>query len=119
MAVAHKTYSFRAPGEFGDRLQQVRDDFSTFMRDAELSAHLGNEFELALLRRLRELGEEVPDGVFVRAIAEAFVSASECVRREQEQLEAFAAFAHDDAEADAWRRAGGRLLADRIAREES
>jgi hypothetical protein len=109
VAVADKTYSFRAPSEFSERLRQARDGFDIVTHDAELSAHLGNEFELALLRRLRKLGDGLPDGVFVRAIVEAFVSAAERVSWEQEHMEEFAAFDREDTEGDAWRR--GALLA--------
>jgi hypothetical protein len=109
VAVADRTYSFRASSELSERLRHARDGFDTVTHDAELSAHLGNEFELALLRRLRKLGEDLPDGVFVRAIVEAFVSAAERVRWEQEHMEEFAAFDREDTEGDAWRR--GALLA--------
>ncbi len=117
MAVAAKTYSFRAPGELSERLRQARVGFDAVTHDAELSAHLGNEFELALLRRLRKLDEHVPDGVFVRAIVEAFVGAAERVRWEQEHMEEFAAFDRDDTEGEAWRRGALLLAARRIVTE--
>jgi len=117
MAVADRTYSFRAPSEFSERLRHARDGFDAVTHDAELSAHLGNEFELALLRRLRKLGKNVPDGVFVRAIVEAFVGAAERVRWEQEHMDEFAAFDRQDTEGDAWRRGALRLAGSRIAAE--
>ncbi len=118
MAIAAKTYSFRASSDLSDRLQRAQTSFREITRDAELSAHLGNEFELALLRRLRRLGDDVTDGVFTRAITEAFVSAIERVGREQELMDAFAAFNRDDTEGDAWRRGALKLTAERIAAEE-
>jgi hypothetical protein len=118
MAVAAKTYSFRAPGDLSERLHRAQDDFRAITRDTELSAHFGNEFELALLRRLRKLGDDITDGVFARAITEAFVSAIERVRFEEEHMEAFAEFKREDVEGDAWRRGALKLLAKHIAEEE-
>jgi Ser/Thr protein kinase RdoA (MazF antagonist) len=118
MAVAAKTYSFRAPGDLGARLHRAQEDFRSITRDTELSAHFGNEFELALLRRLRRLGDDITDGVFTRAITEAFVSAIERVRREQEHMDAFAEFKRSDVEGDAWRAGALKLYGQRIAEEE-
>ncbi|HKG39086.1 MAG TPA: hypothetical protein VKB25_08880 [Conexibacter sp.] len=118
MAATAKTYSFRAPGELSERLLRAQGDFRSITRDTELSAHFGNEFELALLRRLRRLDDPVTDGVFTRAITEAFVSAIERVCREQEHMDAFAAFKREDVEGDAWRRGALKLFAQGIADEE-
>jgi hypothetical protein len=117
MAIAAKTYSFRAPSDLSERLRRAQDDFRSITRDTELSAHFVNEFELALLRRLRRLGDDITDGVFTRAITEAFVSAIERVGREQEHMEAFAAFEREDADGDAWRRGALKLYGRRIADE--
>ena len=124
MAVAvektvQKIYSFRAPSALSERLQRAQEEFRSITRDTELAAHFGNEFELALLRRLRRLGGEVTDGVFARAITEAFVSASERVSREQDLMDAFAEFKREDVEGDAWRRGALKLYGQRIAEEES
>ncbi len=86
-------------------------------RDAELGNHLGNEFALALLRRLHVLGEDLPDGVFIREIVEAFVCAGRRVRWEQDHMEEFAAFAREDTEGEEWRQGAMRLVAKRIAAE--
>jgi hypothetical protein len=118
MAVAAKTYSFRAPTDLSDRLRRAQDEFRAITRDTELSAHFGNEFELALLRRLRRLGDDITDGVFTRAITEAFVSAIERIGREQEQMEEFAAFNREDVEGEAWRQGALKLYGQRIAAEE-
>lgn len=119
MAVADRTYSFRAPSELSNRLKLARESFGAATHDAELSAHLGNEFELALLRRLRELAPDATDGVLVRAIVEAFVAATDRVRREEELMAEFEAFDRDDVDGYAWRRAALRLTGERIAAEES
>ncbi|HZV74733.1 MAG TPA: hypothetical protein VFF79_13545 [Conexibacter sp.] len=118
MAAAAKTYSFRAPGDLGDRLHRAQDDFRSIMRDRELAAHFGNEFDLALLRRLQQLGQGIADGVFTRAIAEAFVGAIERVRWEQEHMEEFAAFDREDVEGDAWRNGALKLFASGIPEDE-
>jgi hypothetical protein len=114
---SQKTYSFRASRELGQQLRGAREGFDMAARDAELGDHFGNEFALALLRRLRMLGEDVPDGVFIREIVEAFVSAGRRIRWEQDHMEEFAAFAREDTEGDEWRRGAMRLVAKRVAAE--
>ncbi len=114
---SQKTYSFRASSELGEQLLEARGGFDMAARDAELANHFGNEFGLALLRRLRTLGEDLPDGVFIREIVEAFVSAGRRVRWEQDHMEEFAAFAREDTDGDEWRRGAMRLAAKRIAAE--
>jgi hypothetical protein len=114
---SQKTYSFRASSELGAQLREAREGFDMAVGDAKLAAHLGNEFGLALLRRLRTLGEDLPDGVFMREIVEAFVSAGRRVRWEQDHMEEFAAFAREDTEGEAWRRSAMRMVATRIAAE--
>jgi hypothetical protein len=118
MAVADRTYSFRAPSELSERLKRARESFDAATHDAELSAHLGNEFELALLRRLRKLAPDTTDGVLVRAIVEAFVAAADRVRHEEEMMAEFEAFDREDVEGPAWRRGALRLTGERIAAEE-
>jgi hypothetical protein len=118
MAVADRTYSFRASNELSERLRLARESFGAAMHDAELSAHLGNEFELALFRRLRKLAPDAADGVLVRAIVEAFVAANDKVRHEEELMAEFEAFDREDVEGPAWRRGAMRLVGERIAAEE-
>lgn len=91
MSVSERTYSFRAPKEFGDRLQQALRDFRLIAGDVELSADLGRVFPLALQRRFRRLDEQLPEGVFVRTIADAFASATEHVRMERDRMATLAA----------------------------
>jgi hypothetical protein len=117
VAISDKTFSFRAPSELSTRLREARKGFDGVTRSAELSAHLGNEFELALLRGLRKLGDDIADGVFVRAIVEAFVSATERVQWEEEHMEEFAAFGREDTEGEAWRKGALKLVAERVAAE--
>lgn len=118
MAVADRTYSFRAPSHLSERLKLARESFGAASHDSELSAHLGNEFELALLRRLRKLAPDAADGVLVRAIVEAFVAAAGRVRREEELMAEFEAFDREDVEGPAWRRAALKMVSERIAAEE-
>jgi predicted DNA-binding protein len=112
-----RTYSFRAPSNLGERLREAREGFEMAARDASLADHLGNEFGLELLRRLRAHSEDVPDGMFIREIVEAFVSAGQRVRWEQHHAEEFAAFHRADTEGDAWREGAMRLVGARIAAE--
>jgi hypothetical protein len=117
MVPADKTYSFRAPSELGARIRDARAGFEAATHDAELSAHLGSEFTLALLRRLRAHDDRLRDGVFIRAIVEAFVSAAGRVRDEEQQMQRFGAFEHEDADGEIWRASAVRATAQQIAAE--
>lgn len=109
MAVADRTYSFRAPGDFGERMREARAALPTIFSSGKETNHFTREFEIAVLRRLRGLPETRGQAEFARAIAEAFVSTVERVQREPKLMEQMRAFDREDVEGDAWRR--GALLA--------
>lgn len=103
MAIAQKTYSFRAPSEFADRMREARAAIPDILADRGESEHFTREFEVALLRRLRRLPETAGQAEFARAVTEALVATTERIRREPELMEQMRAFDRDDAEGDAWR----------------
>ena len=108
MAIAQKTYSFRAPSEFADRMREARSGLQSILADAAEADHFSHEFEIALIRRLRDLPETPGQAEFARAVTEALVVTVERVRREPELMEQMRAFNREDVEGDAWRR--GALL---------
>jgi hypothetical protein len=107
MAVAQKTYSFRAPSEFADRMRAARAGLQEILASADAD-HFSHELEIALIRRLRDLPETPGQAEFARAVTEALVATVERVQREPELMEQMRAFNREDAEGDAWRR--GALL---------
>lgn len=84
MAVADHTYSFRAPAALAERLRSAERAYAELAADAPLAAHISRELEVELQRRLRR-----PDagrggqGRILRAVAEAFVSATEAASRDE------------------------------------
>jgi len=91
VALAERTYSFRAPIEFGERLARTRKDFVAIARDPTLSVDFGRELPLTLLRRFEKLDQDVPDGVLARTLLDAFMSATERVRSERARMTELAA----------------------------
>jgi hypothetical protein len=111
MAVAQKTYSFRAPSEFADRMRAARSAIPAILADRAESGHFQREFEVALLRRLRRLPETAGQAEFARAVTEALVATTERIQREPELMEQMRAFDRDDVEGDAWRAGATRAWA--------
>jgi hypothetical protein len=117
VAVADRTYSFRAPSEFAERMRKARAALPALLANRAESDHFGWEFELALMRRLRRLPETSGQAEFARAVTEALVETAERVQREPELMEQMQAFDREDTEGEEWRRAALRLTAERIASE--
>ena len=76
MAVADRTYSFRASSSLGKRLSAAQRDYARLAQDPQLAHHISRELEVALLRQFRE-GEEASHGAFIRSVVDAFVCAVE------------------------------------------
>lgn len=110
-AKADKTYSFRAPQGFGERMREAREVLPTILADRNESEHFTREFEVALLRRLRRLPTTAGQAEFARAVTEALVVTTEHAQREPELIEQLRAFDQEDTEGDAWRRAAARAWA--------
>ncbi len=104
---SHKTYSFRAPQAFGERMRDARAALPDILSNSAESDHFTREFEVALLRRLGELPTTSGQAEFARAVTEALVVTAERAKREPELIERLRAFkgedAEGDAEGDAWR----------------
>ncbi len=107
MATAQKTYSFRAPSEFAERMRAARVGLQDILASPD-AGHFSHEFEIALVRRLRNLPETPGQAEFARTVTEALVATVERVQREPELMEQMRAFNREDVEGDAWRR--GALL---------
>lgn len=107
---ADKTYSFRAPRAFGERMRDAREVLPTILSDPAESDHFTREFEVALLRRLRDLPTTSGQAEFARAVTEALVVTAERARREPELIEQLRAFEREDTEGDAWRQGALRAF---------
>jgi hypothetical protein len=118
MAVETKTYSFRAPSEFAERMREARAAIPDILADRAESEHFAREFEVALLRRLQELPDTAGQAEFARAVTEALVVTTERIQREPELMDQMRAFKREDVEGDAWRRGALKLYGQRIAAEE-
>ena len=108
---ADKTYSFRAPQAFGERMRDARVALPAILADPSESDHFTREFEVALLRRLHNLPTTSGQAEFARAVTEALVVTAERVRREPELIEELHAFDREDTGGDAWRRGALRAWA--------
>jgi len=117
MAVSDRTYSFRAPSDFAQRMRDARAALPTLLNTREESDHFGWEFELALMRRLRRLPETPGQAEFARAVTEAIVETTERIQREPELMEQMRAFDREDAEGEEWRRGALASVAKRVAAE--
>lgn len=114
MAVADKTYSFRAPNELTERIRAARAALPEIFSSTPMGDHFTHEFEIAVLRRVRRLPETRGQMEFVRAITDAFVSTVERVQRETHEIEQMRAFDREDVEGAAWREGAALTLADRL-----
>jgi hypothetical protein len=110
-AKSDKTYSFRAPQGFGERMRGAREALPTILADPAESEHFTREFEVTLLRRLRRLPTTAGQAEFARAVTEALVVTTEHAQREPELIEQMREFDREDTEGDAWRRSALRAWA--------
>ena len=104
MQTAERTYSFRAAGDFGQRLQNAfglwrerleRPDEEV---DAAAAAYL-----LAALKAVRNGDEPGSQSALLRAVAEAFVSAAEKIEADDRAVRRYRSWAEADTEAHAVR----------------
>jgi hypothetical protein len=120
MAAADRIYSFRAPAELGERLQEARESFRGIAgKDSEIDAWLVDEMAMALARRIRKAPEVARDqSAFMRAAVEILVGVTEKVARGIELGPEYAAAEREDPEKEAWLRASLELMRDAYEREE-
>jgi hypothetical protein len=107
---ADKTYSFRAPQAFGERMRDTRAALPAILADPSESDHFTREFEVALLRRLHNLPTTSGQAEFARAVTEALVVTAERAQREPELIEQMRAFDREDTEGEDWRRGAMRAF---------
>lgn len=106
MALADHTFSFRAPAELAKRLRAAEQSYVELAADARLAAHISRELEIELQRRLRLTPKRrSSQGGMLRAVVEAFVTATEAASREEALAEELRAFDADDRAGDAEREA--------------
>ncbi len=120
MSTAEKTYSFRAPADFGDRLATARDAWMDLAaRGPDVARWLDRELSMELARQRRR-APRLNQAAFLRLLAEALVRATEHVAEGLELAERereIQARTGQDPEASEWARAGVELLADAHRRD--
>lgn len=105
MALADRTYSFRAPAQLAERLRDAEDAYARLARDPRTAARISRQLEIELIRGLRKPGQAVVQGRVLRAVTEAFVDAVERAIAEDELIAELRSFDRLDADGDAERRA--------------
>ena len=106
MAQGGRTYSFRAPEHFAERLRVVEHGYQALTRDPATASRITRELELELQRRLRHEGERVAvQGRLLRAVTDAFVTAVERAMGEDRLIDELRAFDRADVAGDDERRA--------------
>jgi hypothetical protein len=78
VAVASKTYSFRAPGKLSERMREARAAMPKVFSSSGKSDYFTRAFPVAVQQQLS--GPSESSGQIVRAIVEAFVSTVERVQ---------------------------------------
>ncbi|CAN5490580.1 hypothetical protein BH20ACT19_BH20ACT19_05060 [soil metagenome] len=106
MALADRTFSFRAPAQLAQRLGSAEQAYAELARDPAKAARISRELEIQLQRWLRrEPGRAALLGRVPRALTEAFVTAVERATQEERLIEDLRAFDRSDTTGDAERRA--------------
>lgn len=106
MALADRTFSFRAPAELAERLCDAERAYAELALDPAVAAQISRELEIELQRRLRRDPErDAVQGRVLRAVTEAFVGAVERAMGEQTAIDELRAFDRQDRGGDPERRA--------------
>jgi hypothetical protein len=115
MSTATKTYSFKAPTDWEERIERARQALGhTPDLDSPEGHEILHELELSILRRPHRLTRTANQSDFMRALIELLLAATEKVERDRIKGEAYAATAasRSDEEA-AFTRASTRAAARR------
>jgi hypothetical protein len=109
MSTRERTLSFRASGEIAAWLERLPEQWPQLVADDASSARLSREFQVQLARRFEavDLGSGTQSDV-IRAAVESLVGAVEALVRGEELREAYAAWASEDDEGEAFRDAALR-----------
>ncbi len=106
MALADRTYSFRAPAQFAERLLAAERAYRSLVRDPATAARITRELEIELQRGLRQGDERARvQGPLLRAVTGAFVTAVERAMGEELLVDELRAFDRADLDGDDERRA--------------
>lgn len=100
MALADRTFSFRAPAQFAERLRNAEQAYGKLACDPVAAARVTRYLEIALRCAPDEAAVQ---GRVLRAVTEAFVGAVERAADEQRQIEELRAFDRLDVDGDAER----------------
>ena len=115
MAVAEKTYTFRAPGDLASRAGEALSTLNSLLEDAA-SVDLDDAksaFWITVLRHAREFEESENQSAVLRATLEAFVDAAEKLARDREHLRVYEEWAAEDEEGRRIRRGALKAAAGR------
>ncbi len=97
MALAGRTYSFRAPAQLAERLRVTEHAYQVLTRDPATATRITRELEIELQRRLRREGEHVAvQGRLLREVTDAFVTAVERAIDEERLIDELRAFDRAD-----------------------
>jgi len=97
VTIAGRTYSFRAPVGFGERLRVAEHAYRALARDPATAARIARELDIELQRRLRHGGERAAvQGPLLRAVTDAFVTAVERAMDEERLIDELRAFDRAD-----------------------
>jgi hypothetical protein len=120
MPVAERTYSFRAPGELGERIREasaILDQIGE-VADPEFAQRLGDELVLAIVRdsaRFREM--QGNQSAFLRETVELLVTAAKKVASDLQYADLYAEAASDQNADEVEFRNAGRARAARRWRD--
>jgi hypothetical protein len=114
-----KTYSFKAPRDWDERIDRARKALSDFPElDSPEGARILHELELSILRKPHRLTRAANQSDLMRALVELLLAATEKVERDRHIGDAYAAAAAERSEDEAaFTRAATRAAARRAQRD--
>lgn len=106
MALADRTFSFRAPAQFAQRLPSAARAYQALAADPATATRISRELDIELQRQLRHEDEPAAvQGPLLRAITAAFVTAVERAIDEERLIDELGAFDRADVAGQVERRA--------------
>ncbi len=114
-----KTYSFKAPREWDERIDRARKALSDVSElDSTEGARILHELELSILRKPHRLTRAANQSDLMRALVELLLTATEKVERDRVLGDAYAAAARERSDDEAaFTRAATRAAARRSQRD--
>lgn len=107
MSAKERTYSFRASGDLDERLRRAQEQLAKLSEndDTEFVDAVAHHIHRTFLRSVARLRENATDSELIRAAVEGLVSATERAAAEAELIDEYRAWAREDREGEAFRRA--------------